>query len=91
MSGPQLADNNCSASLVQIPQGDFFFFGQFIFYLLRMATLYRQLATQMSLSGAVFLPGLVSSRLIRKKLPEWTMGKVIPLKEALVVNLLALL
>lgn len=56
-----------------------------------MATLYRQLATQMSLSGAVFLPGLVSSRLIRKKLPEWTMGKVIPLKEALVVNLLALL
>lgn len=27
----------------------------------------------MSLSGAVFLPGSVSSRLIRKKLPVWTM------------------
>lgn len=27
----------------------------------------------MSLSGAAFLPGSVSSRLIRKKLPVWTM------------------
>lgn len=57
-----------------------------------MAIFYRQLATHMSLSGAVFLPGSVNSWLIRKELPAWTVNRVeVPLKEAVLMNLLVLL
>jgi hypothetical protein len=56
-----------------------------------MAIFSRQLAKQMSLSGAVSLPGLVSSWLVRKELPSWTVDRVIPVKEALLMNLSVLL
>lgn len=56
-----------------------------------MAMLYKQLATQMSLSGAAFLPSSVSSWLIRKELPAWTVDRVVPLKEAALMNLSVLL